>query len=84
MLCGLPAGDASLLSPVTMLNILGDSWKPTAPDWQALLHDESAHLHLYEKSEARAGRKMGHINCLADTPVNSVASAENVRRVIDR
>ncbi len=24
MLCGLPAGDASLLSPVSMLNLLGD------------------------------------------------------------
>lgn len=80
MLCGLPAGDASLLSPVTMLNLLGDSWEPNSPNWQAVLSDESAHLHLYEKSEARAGRKMGHINCLSDSHAASMASAEAVRR----
>lgn len=79
MLCGLPAGSAALLSPVTMLNVLGDSWEPATPNWQAVLSDDSAHLHLYEKQEARAGRKMGHINCFANDSVSSVASAEKIR-----
>jgi len=82
MLCGLPAGETSLLSPVTMLNLLGDSWEPTEPNWQAILSDDSAHLHLYEKSEARAGRKMGHINCLANSSEQSLTSAENIRRLL--
>ncbi len=32
------------------------------PDWQAVLALPGTHLHLYGKTEARAGRKMGHLN----------------------
>jgi 5-(carboxyamino)imidazole ribonucleotide synthase len=32
------------------------------PDWQAVLTLPGTHLHLYGKLEARAGRKMGHLN----------------------
>ena len=64
-LCALPLGDAALLSPVTMLNVLGDSWAGGAPDWATLLGDAALRLHLYGKAEPRPGRKMGHLNCLA-------------------
>lgn len=63
-LCGLPLGDPRLLSPVVMVNLLGDVWQPQ-PDWQALLRHPGVQLHLYGKAEARPGRKMGHYNCLA-------------------
>ena len=65
-LCGLPLGDPRLLSPVVMVNLLGDVWQP-APDWAKLLKHSGVQLHLYGKAEARAGRKMGHYNCLAET-----------------
>lgn len=81
MVCGLPAGDARLLTPVTMLNLLGDSWAGGDPDWACVLADESAKLHLYGKREARVGRKMGHINCLSDSRVNSLTAAERVRQL---
>jgi 5-(carboxyamino)imidazole ribonucleotide synthase len=29
-----------------------------------LLEDPAAHVHLYRKGEARAGRKMGHVTRL--------------------
>jgi len=64
--CGLPLGDTRLLSPVVMINLLGDLWhdhKP--PAWDALLAHTNAKLHLYGKREARPGRKMGHYNVLA-------------------
>jgi 5-(carboxyamino)imidazole ribonucleotide synthase len=32
------------------------------PDWAALLALPGMHLHLYGKTEARSGRKMGHVN----------------------
>ncbi len=64
-LCALPLGSTRLLSPVTMLNILGDSWAKADPDWQRLFDQEEARLHLYGKSAARPGRKMGHVNFLA-------------------
>ena len=66
-LCGLPLGDARLLSPVVMVNLLGDVWLPQ-PRWDTLLKHAGVQLHLYGKAEARVGRKMGHYNCLAATP----------------
>jgi len=63
-LCGLPLGDTRLLSPVVMVNLLGDVWNPT-PAWDRLLKHPGVHLHLYGKAEARPGRQMGHYNCLA-------------------
>ena len=43
------------------------SREPTEPDWSAVLAHPGAHLHLYGKDEARMGRKMGHVNIVADT-----------------
>ncbi|MBF0263927.1 MAG: 5-(carboxyamino)imidazole ribonucleotide synthase [Gammaproteobacteria bacterium] len=64
MLCGLPAGSTEIISPVVMFNLLGDIWQNGEPDWWTLLAHENVKLHLYGKSEARNGRKMGHFNCL--------------------
>jgi 5-(carboxyamino)imidazole ribonucleotide synthase len=63
--CGLPLGDPRLLSPVIMRNLLGDLWANGEPDWSSLLQLPGLRLHLYGKSEARAGRKMGHY-CVLD------------------
>jgi len=84
MVCGLPAGDPQLLSPVSMLNVLGDSWVSGVPDWQQVMSEASAHVHLYGKTEARPGRKMGHINCLAQTPDESIKAAELIRQRLHR
>lgn len=64
MLCGLPAGDSRLLSPVVMINLLGDVWQDAEPDWAYLLQQPEIKLHLYGKVEARNGRKMGHFNVM--------------------
>ncbi|MGI4879400.1 MAG: 5-(carboxyamino)imidazole ribonucleotide synthase [Janthinobacterium lividum] len=59
--CGLPLGPTTLTSPaITMRNLLGDA----VHDWQSLLADPMAHLHLYGKSEVKPGRKMGHVTWL--------------------
>ncbi len=63
-LCGLPLGDPRLLSPVAMVNILGDRWHNGGPHWDALLAHPGIKLHLYGKEAARPGRKMGHFNVL--------------------
>lgn len=62
MMCGLTPGDTRLTSPVVMVNMLGDLWEP---DWASLLAHPEIKLHLYGKTEARPGRKMGHFNVLA-------------------
>ncbi|NDE90932.1 MAG: 5-(carboxyamino)imidazole ribonucleotide synthase [Alphaproteobacteria bacterium] len=57
-ICGLPLGSTAITAPCMMKNLIGDA----AYDWQAYLNEPHAHLHLYGKSEARPGRKMGHVN----------------------
>jgi 5-(carboxyamino)imidazole ribonucleotide synthase len=71
-ICGLPLGAVTLLSPVVMVNILGDAWKWNAegkcvgePNWDALLAQPNVRLHLYGKAEPRPGRKMGHFTVTA-------------------
>lgn len=64
-LCGLPLVQPWLLSPVSMINLLGDLWADGEPRWQEALRRPGVRLHLYGKTEARPGRKMGHLNCLA-------------------
>ena len=65
MLCNLPSGNCELTSPVVMINLLGDVWGATEPNWYQLLSVPNNKLHLYGKQVARAGRKMGHFNVLA-------------------
>ena len=60
-------------SAAVMLNLLGDLWfaaGPTAaePPWAQVLALPGAHLHLYGKTDARPGRKMGHLTLTAATP----------------
>ena len=64
-LCGLPLGAPTLLSPVVMINLLGDVWSGGPPRWEKALEVPGVKLHLYGKAEPRPQRKMGHLNCLA-------------------
>lgn len=86
VLAGQPLGDTSLLAPAVMLNILGDVWFDSArvrePDWSAVLAVSGAKLHLYGKSEARRGRKMGHVTCVAATLGDALVRATKVARVL--
>ena len=78
-LCGLPLAQPWLLSPVAMVNLLGDLWSEGEPRWDEALKRPGVRLHLYGKSEARPGRKMGHLNCLADDPDTALATALETR-----
>jgi 5-(carboxyamino)imidazole ribonucleotide synthase len=82
--CGLPLGDTSLLSPVCMVNLLGDLWSNGEPQWERALAHPRARLHLYGKREARPGRKMGHLNLLADDPHAALAEALAARAQVKR
>lgn len=68
MVCGLPPGSTRQHSAACMLNLLGDLWAEGEPDWASVLSDSSCKLHLYDKGDARVGRKMGHITFLGDFP----------------
>ncbi len=75
-ICGLPLASTRQLRPAAMANILGDLWAGGVPRWEKLLAIPDVHLHLYGKSDARNGRKMGHITTLQD----SIGLAEQVVR----
>ncbi len=55
---GWPLGDGSRHSDVVMENLIGDDMLRVP----AIARERDAALHLYGKAEARAGRKMGHVN----------------------
>lgn len=60
-ICGLPLGDTSLVSAgAGMRNLIGDD----VGQWRGLMAEPGAHVHLYDKGEARPGRKMGHMTRL--------------------
>ncbi len=66
--CGLPLGATERLRPAAMANLLGDLWRDAEPDWAAACAFPDVKIHLYGKSEARPGRKMGHLVAMAPTP----------------
>jgi 5-(carboxyamino)imidazole ribonucleotide synthase len=78
-LCGLPLAQPWLLSPVAMINLLGDLWSAGEPRWEEALRRPGVRLHLYGKAEARPGRKMGHLNCLASDAERALAIALETR-----
>jgi 5-(carboxyamino)imidazole ribonucleotide synthase len=78
-LCGLPLAQPWLLSPVAMINLLGDLWSAGEPRWAEALRRPGVRLHLYGKAEARPGRKMGHLNCLASDAERALAIALETR-----
>ncbi|MEW5893541.1 MAG: 5-(carboxyamino)imidazole ribonucleotide synthase [Pseudomonadota bacterium] len=80
-LAGLPLGDTRLLTPVVMVNLLGDIWAH-GPRWLELFKHPGVQLHLYGKTEARPGRKMGHYNCLAPTLEAALELAMTTRAAI--
>lgn len=68
-ICNLPLGDTTLLSPVVMVNVLGQHLDEVIS--RSIVEDQAAvslgivpKLHLYGKSDSKHNRKMGHINLL--------------------
>jgi 5-(carboxyamino)imidazole ribonucleotide synthase len=70
---GNPLTAPRLHSSAVMLNLLGDLWfdpegRERPPPWADVLALPGVHLHLYGKTEARVGRKMGHLTVTAESP----------------
>ncbi len=58
--CGWPLGDATRHSDAVMTNLLGDE----VATWRAHAAQPATAVHLYGKTDARQGRKMGHVTRL--------------------
>ena len=81
-MAGLPLVMPRLHSPTVMLNLLGDLWfaddQERTPPWDRVLALPGVHLHLYGKTSARPGRKMGRLTVTAATPEAATATAQQV------
>jgi 5-(carboxyamino)imidazole ribonucleotide synthase len=78
--CGLGLGSTAMTAPaIAMVNLLGDLWEGGDPDWAVVLAEPTAKLHLYGKSEARPGRKMGHLTVTAPGTTAAAARALELR-----
>ncbi len=82
ILVGLPMGSIEMPRPAVMVNLLGELWRDTEddPDWHSALSLPGVSLHLYGKTEARVGRKMGHLTVVAadvETALNLALEARD-------
>lgn len=77
--CGLPLGAVDLLSPVCMVNLMGEDYPL---DVAAALQDRQVKLHLYGKGEPRPHRKMGHLNVLSGSAESALERARRAKASI--
>lgn len=82
-LCGLPLGATTQHSAAVMVNLLGDLWHNGEPDWDQVLQHPAAKLHLYGKTEARPGRKMGHYTVLGDDTATALSEALQIKKRLE-
>lgn len=82
-LCGLPLGSIAQTNPAVMVNLLGDIWHNGDPDWNIVLQHASAKLHLYGKTEARPGRKMGHFTVLGSDTAAALNEALRIKKQLE-
>jgi 5-(carboxyamino)imidazole ribonucleotide synthase len=74
-LTGMPLGETDALSPIAMVNLLGDLWHDGEPHWDRAMAVPGVRLHLYGKREPRPGRKMGHLTAVATDTETALARA---------
>jgi 5-(carboxyamino)imidazole ribonucleotide synthase len=81
--CGLGLGRTNMtVASIAMVNLLGELWSNGDPDWTPVLDDPRAKLHLYGKSVARRGRKMGHLTVVSDVASEAAERAIALRAAI--
>ena len=72
--CDLPLGAPEPARPAAIVNLLGDLWmEGRVPDLAAALAVPGTRLFLYGKHGARAGRKMGHLAAVGESPADALA-----------
>ena len=84
---GMPLVAPRLMQAAVMLNLLGDLWldvdgQAQHPPWAEVMAVPGVKLHLYGKTEARMGRKMGHVTVLAPDIEQARARAQRVQQLL--
>ncbi len=83
-ICHLPLGSTRVVRPAAIHNLLGDLWQQGAPEFARALAVPGVRVHLYGKTEARPGRKMGHLSADGGTPEQALDRVLEAYRAISR
>ena len=76
--CDLPLGATEALRAAAIVNVFGDLWADgRIPRFDGALSVPGARLFLYGKTRPHAGRKMGHVAAVGDTPGEALARAQS-------
>ena len=81
----LPLGSTQQYRPAVMVNLLGEPDADGTAAYAGLeevLTLPGVHVHLYGKERVRPGRKMGHVNVVADTLPEALEVAARVRSTL--
>jgi 5-(carboxyamino)imidazole ribonucleotide synthase len=81
-LCGLPLGPTTLLRPAAMVNLVGNGEGDQLLGVEKLLAEPDVALHLYGKTKAPKGRKMGHFTVLGGSGTSAEARARELRELL--
>ncbi len=81
-ICDLPFGNCEVIRPTAIFNLLGDLWGKKEPPFEKLFALKNVHLHLYGKTGARPGRKMGHLSATGATPDEALAIAKSAYALV--
>ena len=79
----LPLGSVETVRPAVMVNVLGgdSTGSPAVSGYEELLALPEAHLHLYDKSPSKPGRKMGHLTVCAGRLEEAVEIADRAEEL---
>ena len=87
-LTGTPLKNPKLIKNAVMVNLLGDIWFKnetlSPPNLDLFDGSTTEVLHIYGKSEARAGRKMGHFTVTGDNVTNIELRAKEIKDLLSK
>ena len=81
----LPLGDADLIMPCVMINVLGESGFSGAPLYEGIeetLKIEGVYPHLYGKKNTKPFRKMGHVTIMDHTLEEAISKAKIIQQTL--
>lgn len=81
-----PLNNPKLLENAVMVNLLGDIWfkkhKLAPPNFDIFEGSSKEVLHIYGKSEARPGRKMGHFTVIGNDIEDVLMRAKKIKSLL--
>ena len=85
VLKNLPLADTEIHAYSGMLNLVGEAGHSGPVEYQGLtqvMQEPETYIHLYGKTETRPGRKMGHINILANSREELLERLQAVKKMV--